>query len=136
MNPYEFVNILREVINDVTMGGMIPVAKIGNSYYTNPDRKSSLTFLALFPDGVLMPGHARQALYNLTILLQSNTLPLQSPLFSQWTKYGIRLYDGSRWSGFIPIITTNSKIGIKISKVLYANIRDIFKQYGKLSQGK
>jgi hypothetical protein len=136
MNPYEFVNILKEVISDVTMGGMIPAAKIGDKYYTNPEKKVSLPFLTLFPDGVLMPGHARQALYNLTILLQSNTLPLQSPLFSQWTKYGIRLYDGSRWSGFIPIITTNSKIGINISKVLYSNIRDVFKQYDKLSKSK
>jgi hypothetical protein len=136
MNPYEFVNILREVINDITMGGVMPVAKISDSYYSNPDKKVSLPFLKLFPDGVLMPGHARQALYNLTILLQSNTLPLQSPFFSQWTKYGIRLYDGNRWSGFIPIITTNSKIGINISKILYSNIRDIFKQYDKLSQSK
>jgi len=136
MSPYEFVSILREVINDITMGGVMPVAKIGDSYYANPDRRVSLPFLTLFPDGVLMPGHARQALYNLTILLQSNTLPLQSPFFSQWTKYGVRLYDGNRWSGFIPIITTNSKIGINISKILYSNIRDIFKQYDKLSQSK
>lgn len=136
MNPYEFVNILREVISDVTMGGMMPVAKIGNSYYANPDKKVSLPFLSLFPNGVLMPGHARQAMYNLTILLQSNTLPHQSPFFSQWSEYGVRLYDGNKWSGFIPIITTNSKIGISISKILYPNIRDIFKQYDKLSQSK
>jgi len=136
MSPYEFVNALREVINDVTMGGVMPIAKIGNSYYTNPDKKSSLPFLTLFSDGILMPGHARQALYNLTILLQSSTLPLQSPFFSQWTKYGVRLYDGNKWSGFIPIITTNSKIVLNISRVLYPNIRDIFKQYDKLSQSK
>ncbi len=136
MNPYEFVSILREAINDITMGGMIPVAKISDSYYSNLDKKVSLPFLTLFPDGILMPGHSRQALYNLTILLQSNTLPLQSPLFGQWTKYGVRLYDGSKWSGFIPIITTNSKIGISISKVLYSNIRDIFKQYDRFRQSK
>jgi len=136
MNPYEFANNLRDLIGDVTMGGMIPVAKIGDSYYANPSKKVSLPFLTLFPDGVLMPGHSRQALYNLTILLQSNTLHLQSPLFSQWTKYGIRLYDGTKWSGFIPIITTNSKIGIKISKVLYPNIRDVFNQYGEPKKGR
>jgi hypothetical protein len=136
MNPYEFVSILRDLISDITMGGTIPVAKIGDSYYANLNKKASFPFLTLFPDGILMPGHARQALYNLNILLQSNTLHLQSPLLAQWSEYGIRLYDGSRWSGFIPIITTNNKIGIKISKILYSNIRDVLNQYGKSKKGK
>jgi len=136
MTSYEFVNILREAILDITAGGTIPVVKIGNKYYSAPQKSVALSYLQMFSDGILMPGHSRQAIYNLTLLLQSNTLPLQTPLFVQWTKYGIRLYEGNKWSGFIPIITTNSKIGIMIGKVLYANIRNIYQEYDKLTQSK
>jgi hypothetical protein len=136
MTSYEFVNILREAILDITAGGTIPVVKIGDKYYNAPQKSVALSYLQMFSDGILMPGHSRQAIYNLTLLLQSNTLPLQTPLFVQWTKYGIRLYEGNKWSGFIPIITTNSKIGIMIGKVLYANIRDIYQEYDKLTQSK
>jgi hypothetical protein len=136
MTSYEFVNILRETILDITAGGTIPVVKIGNKYYSAPQRNIVLPYLQMFSDGILMPGHSRQAIYNLTLLLQSNTLPLQTPLFVQWTKYGIRLYDGNKWSGFIPIITTNSKIGIMICKILYTNIRDIYQEYDRIAQSK
>ena len=136
MTSYEFVNILREAILDITAGGTIPVVKIGDKYYNAPQKSVALSYLQMFSDGILMPGHSRQAIYNLTLLLQSNTLPLQTPLFVQWTKYGIRLYDGNKWSGFIPIITTNSKIVIMICKILYANIRDIYQEYDKLTQSK
>jgi len=134
MTSYEFVSILRETILDITAGGTIPVVKIGDKYYSTPQKSVSLSYLQMFSDGILMPGHSRQAIYNLTILLQSNTLALQVPLFVQWTKYGIRIYDGNKWSGFIPIITTNSKIGIMISKILYTNIRDIYQEYGRIAK--
>jgi hypothetical protein len=119
---------------EITAGGTIPVVKIGDKYYSTPQKNIALPYLKMFSDGILMPGHSRQAIYNLALLLQSNTLPLQTPLFVQWTKYGMRLYDGNKWSGFIPIITTNSRIGLMISKILYTNIRDIYQEYDKLVQ--
>ncbi len=136
MTPYEFVTILRDTIADITAGGTIPVVKINDKYYSTPQKSVTLPYLRMFSDGILMPGHSKQSIYNLTLLLQSNTLPLQTPLFVQWTKYGMRLYDGNKWSGFIPIITTNSKIGIAISKIIYSNIRDIYQEYDKLAQAK
>jgi len=136
MTPYEFVSILRDTIIDITSGGTFPVVKVGDKYYSTPQKSIALPYLRMFSDGVLMPGHSRQAVYNLNLLLQSNTLPLQMPLFVQSTQYGIRLYDGNKWSGFIPIITTNSKIGIMLSKILYYNVRDIYKEYDKLAQNK
>jgi hypothetical protein len=136
MTSYEFVNILRDILLDITVGGTIPVVKVGDKYYSTPQKTVALSYLRMFSDGILMPGHSRQAIYNLNLLLHSNTLPLQMPLFVQWTKYGMRIYDGNKWSGFIPIITTNNKIGIMISKILYPNIRDIYQEYDKLSQSK
>jgi len=136
MTPYEFTNILRDTILDITAGCTLPVVKIGDKYYSTPQKSIALPYLRMFSDGILMPGHSRQAVYNLNLLLQSNSLPLQMPLFVQWTKYGMRLYDGIEWSGFVPIITTNNKIGIMISKLLYSNIRDIYQEYDKLDQSK
>jgi hypothetical protein len=146
MTAYEFVNILRDTILDITSAGTLPVVKIGDKYYSTPQKSIALPYLGMFSDGILMPGHSRQAIYNLNLLLQSNTLAMQMPLFVQWTQYGIRLYDGKRWSGFIPIVTTNNKIAIMISKILYPNVRDIYKdiykcqsiykEYEQLSQGK
>ena len=39
MTSYEFVNILREAILDITAGGTIPVVKIGDKILQCPSKK-------------------------------------------------------------------------------------------------
>jgi len=114
----------------VLSGGMRPLYKLGDTYYASSTEKSQpLHWLINFKDGLLMPGHIRQSVYNIDEFLKNTTRTLPpeiDPVFFQYYYYGFRpIYKGKKF-GLISVITTNNRFIIKLSRMLYSGINDFY----------
>ena len=109
--------------------GIRPLYKIGDTYYASSIEKSQpMLWLKYFSDGLLMPGHIRQSLYNITNFLRQNGLSTNDsgPFFTEYYNYGFRIIYGNQRTGLISVVTTNNRFLVKLARYLYPNIDDIY----------
>jgi len=109
--------------------GIRPLYKIGDTYYASISEKSQpMSWLKYFSDGLLMPGHIRQSLYNVTNFLRQTGLSTNDsgPFFTEYYSYGFRIIYGNQKTGLISVVTTNNRFLIRLAKYFYPNIADIY----------
>jgi len=111
-----------------------PAFKVGQRYYLSTNNYVDIYIAKYFKDGIYLIKDMVTAYNHVRGLLNDRYVLREYPLITKIDDYGFSIMKGLTPLPYVPMVTTNNKIAIYVSKKLYKNIDEILKHIKEINK--
>lgn len=135
IEPIQFVFDLATALESLlsTSRGA-PAFKVGQRYYLSTTNYVDIYIAKYFKDGIYLIKDMVTAYNHVRGLLNDRYVLREYPLITKIDDYGFSIMKGLTPLPYVPMVTTNNKIAIYVSKKLYKNIDEILKHIKEINK--
>lgn len=102
----------------------LPAYKSGITYYVTPNSYVEIYLGKHFSDGVYLIKDIITAYSAIKSLLQDRYILKEYPIITRTDKYGFSILKNGKPTIYVPMVTTDNRIALFLSKKLYRNIKE------------